>query len=240
MERMLVAVVGLSLLSSCGQGERPTRPEGATQVDHLATSRTDLYSNENCPVERQAYTAPAPDRKFVFRVMPGTAPEGLTIFIEETILRSQGDRVFYSEVMRSESMPDVPGHEGSLRQGFIPVSAPGLSFGFLPAERTPADLSPGESLTLQATEVSEQGSEPSERPVTFKISLVSCGRTTDAVPGAPNEPVRIYRIEIPNPAIAQASSGFGAVELEVLVSPRLGWRVAQASNSASMVLVAQD
>nr|WP_315050828.1 hypothetical protein [uncultured Brevundimonas sp.] len=123
--------------------------------------------------------------------------------------------------------------------GGPPISAPGASIRYDGPGLDVALLkagSPTRSPMSQTVQGSSGGQIASGR---VEATPIGCGVTTAAAPGAPNEPVRVYRLVIPTLSPSSTCAPEPA-EMERLVSTRTGWRVAQRSPRGLTVLAATD
>lgn len=220
-----------TFLVGCGQDVEKTsaEPLATLPASEIPDDPTGLYIRAACD---QASVSPetTQGRTFEYRFTSGgdDPPSGR----RETIRAITGDLAAYLSASTYQGMA-MPAEDRQRRLGFLPTSVPGATIRYENAEAVVAGLEPGQSAVLPMAE-SVQDREPVSGQA--RVTFVSCGVTDPAVTGAPNEPVRIYRLMLPHSTPDTPGVLSSHADLEFAVSPRLGWPIVERSPSGQFVL----
>lgn len=173
---------------------------------------------------------------FVYQML---APDGVSLTSmkrEQTIRSVTGDQVDYSEVLSMEGMPPSPPEQRQTRLGLFTTATSGRSIRFEDAARTLSSLLPGMSAEIAMTETIESDDGRTTASGQMSLTFLGCGISERIVAGAPDESVRVYRLVIPFSSPDSPGNLSESVELEVLVSEKRGWPVAERSSSGTSVM----
>lgn len=240
LHKSWMAAAGL-LLGSCEQ--QPPSPPSALQPSAPEIVRlpdadpSPFYSPAACGPS-DAYVAPPIDAIFNYQLVESDNRPNPALIQSERIRSADAHVVTYEEEMRTPGLPATGQTE--VRQTIA---------GVLPGEsqvrkvRYPA-LDPANLLTMQAGEVvkvpASETSTFQEQTRTvegqYEVTFVGCGRTTALVTGAPNEPVRIYKLVRFARSAGLNQDTVRYSEVERLVSSRFGWMVLERAPGAMMML----
>lgn len=194
-----------------------------------------LYRQSECLASQQA-TAPSEGQLFVYQML---GPDGVSLTSmkrEQTIRSVTGDQVGYSEVLSMEGMPPSPPEQRQMRLGLFTTATSGRSMRFEDAAGTLGKLRPGMSAEIAMIETVEFDEGRTTASGQISLTFLGCGISETIVAGAPDEPVRVYRLVIPFSSPGSPGKLSEKVELEVLVSQTRGWPVAERSSSGTSVV----
>ncbi len=99
-------------------------------------------------------------------------------------------------------------------------------------------LKPNSSYSFNVIQQIHTGSASKTGKHVWRMTFLGCGTTTSLVSGAPNEPVRAYKLEATGLQPNQDGKTFTTQKIKSIyyVSPRLGWRVAYRENQDWLIL----
>lgn len=240
LRRTWIAAAGL-LLVSCEQRSPapPSAPESpASEIARLADAGPSPFYRPVACGPSEPYVAPPIDAVFNYQLVEEDNRPNPALIQSERILAAEAHEVTYGESMRSPGMPGagqtetrqtvagvLPG-EGQVRKVRYPALDPA---GLLTME-------PGEVVRIPAAETSTFQEQTRTIEGQYEVTFVGCGRTTALVAGAPDEPVRIYRLIRFARSAGLGQDAVRYSEVERLVSSRFGWMVLERAPGAAMML----
>lgn len=239
-----LGLVFVCLLSACdGSDLRQTKSveagDSQTSVTRLPQQASSVYYQASpCP-SGFLYNGPAPGSVFDYQVAESSLGDPAGLVIRHTISSSSNARVSYGESILSAGGEPTPADGYAMIAAVLPAMGPGRSLRYeAPDLDALSRLGPGQTATYKMTETLTRGPATRAHTGEVRVTLDGCGRTTEKVPGARNEPVHIYRVVIPflTPDSPEAS----AVEMEWVIADRFGWKVVERSASATSVLVSKQ
>jgi hypothetical protein len=208
----------------------PTENSGS-----LAPSPIAYFTAEPCPAGTPAGTVkPGDSFEYIFADTAGAIIEGMGT--REVVTAVNGETVGFEEVALANGEVMGPGDKSSVTLGVVPGTGTPRSYVFANRDvQNISGMTPGSQIILKGEERSQFG-----RPVTARgdwtVRFVGCGRTTDAVPGAKGEPVRVYRITSFYRSARPEGDVVRITELERLVSMETGWKVLDRSSAGAAIL----
>ena len=144
-----------------------------------------------------------------------------------------GNEVRFTEYYVSQSMPPMLGNIGHQKFGFLPTKSGNRSLVYENIDAVFPTLEVSKPVDIPIKEMIDQGGS---RSGLAKLTLTGCGILTETLGEFEDEPVHIYRLELPyteNPANQDFDA---ATEFEFIVSDRLNWPVVIRSPGSDLIL----
>lgn len=229
-------------LASCGaqpDGSKNTEtapPDLPNEVaPPLPVSPIQYFTPAACEPS-DTYRPPAVGSSFDYDVADGAGRRMPGTQMRELVRAADGLRVDYDEIPLSGGAPMAPGDRRSLYAAVAPGPAARRAYRFEPADFEPITaMRAGDELVLNGSETTNFETARTVQGQ-WKIRLIGCGRTTDAIPGAANEPVRVYRLVNFYRSARPEGDVIRTGEIERLVSTRTGWKVLDREASGMTIL----
>ncbi len=231
------------VVASCGaqpEGDRTSNETAPPELPNevappLPVSPIQYFTPADCEPSG-TYTPPAVGTNFDYDVADGAGRPVVGTQMRERVRATDGLRVDYDEIPISGGSPLAPGDRRSLYAAVAPGPAARRDYRFQPADiEQITAMRAGDELVLNGSETTNFETTRTIQG-RWKIRLIGCGRTTDAIPGAANEPVRAYRLMNFYRSARPEGDVIRTGEIERLVSTRTGWRVLDREASGMTIL----
>jgi hypothetical protein len=205
----------------------------------LAPSPIAYFTAEPCPPDAPSLTVkPGDSFEYIFADTAGAIIEGMGT--REVVTTVNGPTVEFEELSLANGEVMGPGDKTSVTHGVVPGRGTPRHYEFSDQDlRKLSGMTEGSQVTLKGEERSQFG-RPTTARGDWTVRFIGCGRTTDAVPGAKLEPVRVYRISSFYRSARPEGDVVRLTELERLVSIRSGWKVLNRSSAGAAILSNDD
>lgn len=237
-------VAGLLCVAACGEKLHEPRPLLSGQPSDESERGPALPDGVDpryvvsapCAADR-AYTGPKVGDAFFFRLVGADGTDAGSMRLREAVTAVDGDTTTVEATYVAKGAPNTPPVVESAIRAVVPGATGDRRFRFetrdLEALRS---LEPGRSVAMLGEESSTLGGTPRTVKGTWTVHWVGCGRTTAAVDGAPNQPVRVYRLTAFGRAVGSSGDIVKVGEIERVVSTRSGWKVLERTPTGELVL----
>lgn len=236
-----LTVAAASLLVSSCENEEESRKSAAPstlpieEAPPLPAAAVRYFEPADCPPA----TAVAPNvgDRFDYALADATGAIVPGAEMRETVTAVSASLVEYEEAPFSGGEALAPGERRSLYSAVVAGPGERRSYRFSPDDLKAVDqLTPGQSVSLAGEETSHLGSSRTV-PGTWKVTFQGCGTTTSQVKGAPNQPVKVYRLVNFYRSARPEGDVLRTTEIERLVSVRTGWKVLDREAAGVTILV---
>lgn len=237
----LTAAVTSLLLSGCGNEEEPSKSAAPStlsveQAPPLQASAVRYFEPAECPPAGEAVVPNVGDR-FDYALADPTGAFIPGAEMRETVTAVSASLVEYEETPVSGGEALAPGERRSLYSAIVAGPGERRSYRFSPADlKAVNQLAPSQSVSLRGEETSHLRTSRTV-PGTWRVTFQGCGTTTSQVKGAPNEPVRVYRLVNFYRSARPEGDVLRTTEMERLVSARTGWKVLDREAAGVTLLV---
>lgn len=225
---LCLAAVGLAACDPVETSGVTVSPEAR---DSLPETVPVLYREADC-VEPSATAETG--QVYEYRLLDPDGEPDMTSSVRRSIRAVSGDQIDYSEQLTMEGVGTLPAEPRRVRLSVLPTRFMTNSVRYENAAAAMGELRPGQSVDIRMWETTETSPEPLQGEAT--LTFVGCGLSNPVVVGAPDEPVRVYRVQLPYSRIDTPGEFSSMMDNTFLVSATRGWPIAERQGGGTLVL----